>query len=75
MMVKVKTAAVKHPSGKVSTGPKHKMISGHGKEGFVLSDGKFVGRVAAGRVAKRAGQVKHMSSPALHSSNLKAKKK
>jgi hypothetical protein len=69
--MKVKSAAVKHPSGKVSVGKKHKEIRGHGKEGFVLTDGRFVGRVEAGKVAKRAGQVKNMISPALHSSNLK----
>ena len=74
MVLKVKSAAVKHPSGKVSTGRKHKEIPGMGKEGFVLSDGSFVNRTKAAKVAKRAGQVKHMSSPALHSSNLKNKK-
>lgn len=69
--MKVKSAAVKHPSGKVSVGAKHKDIRGHGKEGFVLDNGKFVNRTEAAKIAKRAGQVKNMSSPALHSSNLK----
>lgn len=69
--MKVVSAAVKTPSGKIKTGRKHKDILGMGKEGFVLDNGKFVNRVEAARIAKRAGQVKHMSSPALHSSNLK----
>lgn len=72
-MKKVKSAAVKHPSGEVSTGRKHKYISGKGKEGFVLDDGKFVGREEAGKIAKNAGQVKPgtMKTKRLHSGNLK----
>lgn len=71
--MKVKSAAVKTPTGKIKVGKKHKDIPGIGKEGFVLDNGKFVNRVQAAKIAKRAGQVKHMSSPALHSSNLRSK--
>ncbi len=71
--MKIKSAAVKHPSGKVSTGKKHKDIKGKGKEGFVTDSGKFVGREEAGRISKREGQVKERfrERKRLHSSNLK----
>lgn len=39
--MKIKSAAVKHPDGSVSTGRKHKEISGKGREGFVTTDGKL----------------------------------
>lgn len=73
-MKKVSKPAIKTQSGKVVTGTKHKNIPATGKKGFTLTDGQFVGRVEAGRVAKAAKQVKHMPSQALHSSNLKKKK-
>ncbi len=70
--MKIKSAAVKHPSGKVSIGRKHKDIKGLGKEGFITNTGRFVGREQAGKIAKREGQVKGvMKSKKLHSSNLK----
>lgn len=72
--MKVVSAALKTSGGRIKTGQKHKDITGMGKEGFVLDNGKFVNRVQAAKIAKRAGQVKYMSSPALHSSNLKRKK-
>ena len=73
--MKIKSAAVKHPSGKVSVGKKHKDIAGSGKEGFVTTTGKFVDRVTAGKMARSEGQVKSgsMKSPRLHSGNLKEK--
>jgi hypothetical protein len=74
-MKKVSKAAIKTASGKVVTGTKHKDIPAKGQKGFTLTDGSFVSRTEAGKVAKAAGQVKHMPSPALHSSNLKKKKR
>jgi hypothetical protein len=72
-MKKVKSPAIKRSSGKVITGAKHKDIPATGKKGFTLTDGSFVGRIEAGKVAKAAGQAKKMPSSALHSSNLKKK--
>jgi hypothetical protein len=70
----VKKPAIKTPAGVViagQPGTKHKDIGATGKRGFVLSDGSFAGRTEAGKVAKKAGQVKKMPTPKLHTSNLK----
>jgi len=69
--VRIKSPAVKTPGGKVKTGKRHALIPGKGKEGFVTDSGKFVGREEAGKIAKKARQVKGMKSPRLHSENLK----
>lgn len=67
-MIKVKSPAIKRDSGKVETGRNHHAIGKDGKEGFVLSTGKFVNRTEAGKVARKAGQAK---AKVLHSHNLK----
>lgn len=69
--MKIKSAAVKHTDGTVSAGKKHKLIPGNGKEGFVTGGGKFVGRVEAGKMAKKSGQA---NVKVLHSHNLKKSK-
>ena len=74
MKTKVSKPAIKTPSGKVVTGTKHKNIPATGKKGFTLTDGRFVNRTEAGKVAVKEGQAKDMKSPALHSSNLKKTK-
>ena len=73
-MKTVERAAVKTPTGKVIKAPvggRHKDIKGPGKEGFVLSDGKFVNRQDAGKIAKKSGQATKMPTKHLHVSNLK----
>jgi hypothetical protein len=72
--MKIKKIAIKTPSGKVKTlpvGNHHADMHTTGKRGFVTSEGEFVGRGEAGKIAKKAGQVKKMPTPKLHSSNLK----
>ena len=73
-MQKIKKIAIKTPSGAVKTAPigkAHADIHTAGQRGFVTTGDKFVGRVEAGKIAKKAGQVKVMPSSKLHSSNLK----
>lgn len=67
-MVNVKSPAIKRLSGKVVTGKNHHAIGGEGKKGFLLSNGEFVNRTEAGKVARKAGQAK---AKVLHSHNLK----
>lgn len=45
-----------------------------GKRGFILSDGEYVGRERAAKVAKAAGEVAHPGKK-LHSHELRAGKK
>ena len=75
----VDRAAIKKRSGEVvkakRKGDAHRQIPAKGKRGFVLGNGKFVGRVAAGKSAKAAGQVKEIHlNPKLHSGDLPARK-
>lgn len=78
---RVDRAAIKKSDGTVvkakRAGDAHKDIGVRGARGFVLSDGKFAGRVEAGKVAKAAGQVEKTKRPGgvLHSSDLPARKK
>jgi hypothetical protein len=72
-MTTVKRPAIKKPSGVVvpgKVGGSHKQIGVKGVRGFQLSDGSFVGRTDAAKVAKKAGQIGKIPSPRLHSSNL-----
>ena len=41
------------------------------KRGFVTSEGKFVGRKKAAKIAKEAGEIKDKSIKKLHSSDLR----
>lgn len=41
------------------------------KEGFVTTEGKFVGRKKAAEIAKKAGQIKDEDIKKLHSSDLR----
>lgn len=79
-MKRVKAPAIKTASGKVVEArgkhQHHDDIPAKGTRGFVLSDGKFVGREAAGKVAKAASQVKKMEKPPrLHSEDLPGRKR
>lgn len=84
-MTKVKAAAIKDSQGRVHTLPppaRHKHIvammlrTGYtepivGEEGFLLSDGRFVGRQKAMQVAKAANQlIKAPESGELHSEDV-----
>lgn len=81
MKKRVDRPAIKTASGRVvkaaRTGDAHKDIAAKGKRGFVLSNGKFAGRVEAGKVAKAAGQIKKTkrAEGKLHSSDLPARKR
>lgn len=77
-MNKVKSPAIKTKSGKIveaGPGEHHKHIGQPGKRGFKLSDGEFVGREKAAKVATKAGQVKPSKGPVkvLHSHHLKGR--
>ena len=78
-MKKVTTAAIRTTTGGIHRAPHHKELEDKGikgKKGFLLSDGQFVDRTLAAKVAKAAGQVpKGIRS--LHSEHLTeyAKKK
>lgn len=77
-MVKIKAPAIKTPAGRVVSakpGEHHKHIDASGKRGFKLSDGAFVGREKAAKVATAAKQVKPSESGAkqLHSYMLKGR--
>lgn len=79
-MNKVKAPAIKTPSGRVVTAKgkaqHHDDIPAKGQRGFKMTDGSFKGRVEAGKVAKRAGQVKRMEdAPRLHSEDLPGRKR
>ena len=76
--MKVKAPAIKVRSGKIVTagpGQHHDDIGKSGKRGFKLSDGSFVGRQAAAKVANAAGQVKPKDEgvKVLHSRHLKGR--
>lgn len=73
----VKVPAIKKTNGKVvkakSKKESHDDLNTVGKKGFVLSDGNFVGRETAAKVAKKAGQVPKTVKK-LHSEDLRKKK-
>jgi len=70
-MTKIKSPAKRTSSG-VKTGSEHDKIPGKGKKGFVQSDGKFVDRKTAAKVADKADQIKGGKKiKYLHSNNLK----
>ena len=78
--MKVGVPAIKTKSGKIIKAPSKKWShndiiedSGtNGTRGFVLSDGTFVGRERAAKVANAAGQTKNKRK--LHSEDLRKKK-
>lgn len=77
-MKTVKAPAIKTPSGRVAAakpGEHHKHIDATGKRGFKLSDGAFVGREKAAKVANAAKQVKvpERERKQLHSHMLKGR--
>jgi len=76
-MKTVKVPAIKKTNGKVvkakSKKESHDDLNTEGTRGFVLSDGKFVGRKAAAKVAKDAKQVRS-TVKSLHSEDLRKKK-
>jgi len=73
-MTKIRSPAVKK-DGKVTEVKSHPHRVGE-KDGFTTTGGKFVNREDAGKIARKAGQVKpHPKSSSLHSSNLKKGKK
>lgn len=72
MATKVSKIAIKKPSGEIKTAPigkAHDDLHTSGKRGFVLNNGKFVGREEGAKVAKAAKQTT-TKSPRLHSHNL-----
>lgn len=70
--MKISKIAIKKPSGKVVSAPigkHHQDIPATGKRGFILSDGTFVGRSEATKVARKSGQTE--TKRPLHSHLLK----
>ena len=77
---KVLKPAIRMDNGKIKTAPSWKYshesikVDGEvpkGKKGFILSNGDFVGRKKAAKIAKQAGQVKDKDIKKLHSSDLR----
>ena len=55
-MKKVESAAIRAANGSLHRGQHHDEIKVKGTKGFVLSDGQFVDRTTAAKVAVAAGQ-------------------
>lgn len=77
-MIKVKAPAIKTSAGKVvlaKAGEHHAQIPVTGTRGFKLTDGSFVGREKAAKVANTAKQVKPAKAgvKVLHSYMLKGR--
>lgn len=75
--MKIKVPAIKKTSGKIvkakSKQESHDDLETEGQRGFVTSEGKFVNRGEAAKIAKKAKQVpKNVKK--LHSSDLRKKK-
>lgn len=79
---RIKSAAIKKPSGKVVTKKppaRHVDVArkdraaggtGHGERGFITTGDKFVGRQPAKRIARKSGQAKVRGKRGLHSEDV-----
>lgn len=72
--VTVKKPAIKMADGKIKSAPSwrysHESIDAEGKKGFILSNGKFVSRKKAAKVAWDAGQINRIVHK-LHTEHLR----